>query len=81
MMSAAPLPPGGGPHRVLIPEGHAPPPAPRSRERLSWLWWAALVLMLALAATAAILLDRADTSQDGLAPPLVDVPAAPRSTP
>jgi hypothetical protein len=81
MMPVAPLTPGGGPHQVLIPEGHPHPPPPRPRERLSWLWWAALVLMLALAATAAILLDRADTSQDGLAPPLVDVPAAPRSTP
>jgi len=81
MMSAAPLPPGGGPHRGADSRGARPSPDPAPRERLSWLWWAALVLMLALAATAAILLDRAATSQDGLAPPLVDVPAAPRSTP
>lgn len=81
MMSAPPLPPGGGPHQVLIPEGHSPPPTPRPRERLSWLWWAALVLILALAATAAILLDRTDTAQDGLAPPLADVPPVPRGNP
>lgn len=81
MMSAPPLPPGGGPHQVLIPEGHPHPPTPRPRARLSWLWWVALVLILALAATAAILLDRTDTSQDGLAPPLVDAQPARRTDP
>jgi hypothetical protein len=81
MMPVAPLPPGGGPHQVLIPEGHPHPPPPRPRERLSWLWWVALVLILALAATAAILLDRTDTAQDGLAPPLVDARPAPTRNP
>lgn len=74
MMSAAPLPPGGGPHQVLMPDGHAHPQPPRPRSQLSWLWWVVLVVMLGLAAIAAILLDQADTVQDGLAPPLVDVP-------